>query len=102
MNKILLKDQTRLVNKLIQLEEIEYIDIQNSVLYDEETEEEEQQEVYIWYLIDNNYYDIFFDLKIPVIEYESQVWIGQTWYGASWEHSGYWKDLCEKLPFLKE
>jgi len=97
MNKIILKQQTKLVNKLIQLEEIEYSDIEN--LYDEETEE--YQEIYIWYLIDNNYSDVFEELKIPLIEYEGQIWVGQTWYGASWKQSCYWKDLCEKLPFLK-
>lgn len=96
MNKILLKEQTKLVNKLIELEEIAYDDIQN--LFDED---DEPQEVYIWYLIDNNFLDIFEELKIPSIEYEGQIWIGQTWYGASWKNSGYWKDLCEKLPFLK-
>tara|TARA_R110000787_G_scaffold99591_1_gene204219 strand:+ start:232 stop:510 length:279 start_codon:yes stop_codon:yes gene_type:complete len=90
MNKIILKDQTKLVNKLIDIEEIEYDEIEN---YD--------GDIYSWLLIDNNYKDIFVDLNYTYIEYEGNFWIGKTFYGTSWKHSGLWKNLVEKLPFLE-
>ena len=98
MNKIILKNQTHLVNKLLQLGEIE--EINNEYLNEEAQEEGETQEVYMWLLIDSNYQDIFEKMDIPYIEYEGNFWIGQTWCGCSWEQSGYWKQLTTELPFL--
>ena len=97
MDKLLLKNQTKLVNKLFELGEIEYDDIIN---YQEDSEGD-YPEIYMWILIDNNFKDIFEKLSIPLVEYEGSVWIGQTFCGTSWENSGYWNKLTELLPFLK-
>ena len=94
MNKLLIQEQTKLVNKLIKLEEISYEEIENM--------EGQFDEVHIWYLINSCFLDVFDDLNIPYVKYEGQVWIGQTWWGCSWKNSHYWKPLCEKLPFLKD
>jgi len=91
MNSLLLSNQTKLVNKLLSMDIIEYDDIENLG----------EEEVYFWFLIDNNYIDNFKKLNLPIITYEGSTWIGQTWYGCSWENTEYFQKLSEDLQFLK-
>ena len=106
METILIAEQTKLVNDLLEKEFLSFENIENyyedDFIYEEgETDilERVPQPVYFWFLVHNKYKKTFSELNFPIIDigFDNTIWIGQTWYGASWEHSGIWDKLKEKL-----
>ena len=103
-DQVFLKNQTEIVDVLLEAELITIEDIINIVDYyvDEEGQEIENytdgddyddvvyHDPYMWLLVNETYIEQVKKMDLPMIEYKGSLFLGQIHGGASWEHSGYW------------
>ena len=96
VEQVFISNQTNLVNKILKLDDELWF---NVVWRDED--EEEDRDVYLWWLVKPEYQDNIKNLSnFCYLEYEGEMWMGQTWYGTGIENTDEWKQFEEK--FTKE
>ena len=103
--QVFLKNQTEIINVLLEAELITIDEIINLVDYyiDEEGQEIENytdgdeyddvvyHDPYMWLLVNEHYVELVKKMDLPMIDYKGSLFIGQTHGGICWTQTSYWK-----------